>query len=121
VPEPTIPAEIVRHYEHDIDESRRIAHGLNELELVRTREIFERHLRSGSLRILDVGGGTGVHARWLAQSGHTVEVVDPMPRHVAAAAAVADEGLPTRARAGDARALTEADDTWDDPSDLPSF
>jgi len=113
VSEPTIPQEIVRHYEHDVDESQRIARGLNELELVRTREIVERHLPLGRLHVLDVGGGTGVHARWLAASGHAVDVVDPMPRHVAAVAALADHGLPVSARAGDARALTEADDTYD--------
>jgi SAM-dependent methyltransferase len=113
VPEPTVPGEIVEHYERDFDESERIERGLSELELVRTREIVERYLPPGRLRILDVGGGPGVHARWLAESGHEVELVDPMPRHVAAAGALADTGLPVRARAGDARALTEPGDTYD--------
>jgi 2-polyprenyl-3-methyl-5-hydroxy-6-metoxy-1,4-benzoquinol methylase len=61
----------------------------------RTREIIERHLPAGRLRMLDVGGGTGVHARWLAELGHSVEVVDPMPRHVAAARALGAAGLPS--------------------------
>jgi SAM-dependent methyltransferase len=108
-----IPDEIIEHYERDVDESARIAGGLNELELVRTQEIVERHLPPGRLRVLDVGGGTGVHARWLAEAGHDVELIDPMPRHVAAAAALAGEGLSVRARSGDSRALAEADDTYD--------
>jgi 2-polyprenyl-3-methyl-5-hydroxy-6-metoxy-1,4-benzoquinol methylase len=112
MPDP-IPDEIVEHYERDVDESRRLTNGLNELELVRTREIVERHLPPGQLRILDVGGGTGVHARWLAQAGHVVDLVDPMPRHVAAANALAAEGLTVHARSGDARALAEPGDTYD--------
>ena len=111
--DPTIPEEIVEHYEREIDESRRIVRGLNELELVRTREIVERHLPAGRLRVLDVGGGPGVHARWLAKAGHEVDLVDPMPRHVATANALAAEDLPIRARAGDARRLSESDDLFD--------
>src|SRR5947207_6669604 len=108
-----IADEIRVYYEVDYDESQRIVKGLHELELVRTREIIERHLPAGRLRILDVGGGTGVHARWLAELGHSVELVDPMPRHVAAAQALGASGLPITASTGDARALTQAEDTFD--------
>src|SRR4051812_22171768 len=97
-----IPDEIRTYYEDDFDESQRIIKGLHELELVRTREIVERHLPPGPLRILDVGGGPGVHARWLAEIGHHVDLVDPMPRHVAAAQALADSGLSITASTGDA-------------------
>jgi SAM-dependent methyltransferase len=113
VTEPAIPDEIFDHYEREVDESRRLLRGLNELELVRTREIVERHLPSGRLRVLDVGGGAGVHARWLAEAGHQVELIDPMPHHVAAANALASEGLSIEAHEGDARALTEPDRTYD--------
>ena len=111
--EAVVAPEIVDHYEHDIDESERIRAGLGSLELVRTREIIERHLPEGSLRVLDVGGGAGVHARWLAEAGHTVELLDPMPRHVAAVRALAAEGLAITADIGDARALANADHTFD--------
>ncbi len=111
--EPVVNSEIVDHYEHDIDESERISSGFGSLELVRTREIIERHLPAGSLRVLDVGGGAGVHARWLAEAGHRVELVDPMPIHVAAARLFASEGLAVTAELGDARALTHADGTFD--------
>jgi 2-polyprenyl-3-methyl-5-hydroxy-6-metoxy-1,4-benzoquinol methylase len=110
---PEIPVEISDHYEHDYDESQRISNGFGELELIRTREIIERYLPSGRLRVLDVGGGTGVHARWLARDGHDVELVDPMPRHVAAAQELASEGLSVTAHIGDARALTQADNSAD--------
>ena len=111
--QPRVELEITQHYEHDIDESQRINDGFNALELVRTREIIERHLPRGRLRVLDVGGGAGVHARWLAEAGHTVEIIDPMPRHVAAAQALAAEGLAVTARLGDARVLSHADADFD--------
>jgi SAM-dependent methyltransferase len=110
---PGIPVEISDHYEHDVDESTRISEGFGSLELVRTREIIERHLPGGRLRVLDVGGGAGVHARWLGQAGHVVELVDPVPRHVGAAAAIAADGLAVTAQLGDARALPGVDGTFD--------
>jgi 2-polyprenyl-3-methyl-5-hydroxy-6-metoxy-1,4-benzoquinol methylase len=109
----SIADEIRTYYEDDYDESQRITKGLNELELVRTREIIERHIPRGPLRVLDVGGGTGVHAKWLAELGHRVELVDPMPRHVAAAQTLADSGLPITAGTGDARRLSQVDDRFD--------
>jgi SAM-dependent methyltransferase len=111
--EPEVATEIVDHYERDYDESKRITTGFGTLELLRTQEIVGRVLPKRPLRILDVGGATGVHARWLAEAGHTVEVVDPMPRHVAASAALAADGLRVTAELGDARALTQADHTYD--------
>ncbi|WP_261808657.1 bifunctional 2-polyprenyl-6-hydroxyphenol methylase/3-demethylubiquinol 3-O-methyltransferase UbiG [Nonomuraea sp. C10] len=64
-----------------------------------------RHRRSfaqpAPARVLDVGGGTGVHAEWLAADGYDVELIDPVPLHVARA-----ERLPgVTARLGHARAL----------------
>jgi SAM-dependent methyltransferase len=111
--EPVVATEIFDHYQQDYDESRRITAGIGTLELVRTQEIIGRVLPPGPLNIVDVGGGTGVHARWLAAAGHRVEVVDPMPRHVTAASALADEGLAVTARLGDARALPYDDRTAD--------
>src|SRR5215469_3043278 len=79
------PEEVIRHYRDEIDEGRRLLDGLGQLELVRTREIVRRHLPPGSLRILDVGGATGVHADWLAADGHQVHLVDPVASQVALA------------------------------------
>ena len=111
--EPVVESEIVDHYQHDIDEAERISSGFGSLELVRTREIIERHLPPVRLRVLDVGGGAGVHARWLTAAGHAVELVDPMPRHVDAARALGAEGLAVTAELGDARSLVQADATFD--------
>ena len=78
------------------------------LELERTKELIGRHLPDGSLQILDVGGGPGVHARWLMDRGHEVRLVDPVALHVeqATQAGVAAE-------LGDARSLTALDSSAD--------
>jgi SAM-dependent methyltransferase len=55
--------------------------------------------------VLDVGGGTGVHAEWLAAEGYDVELVDPVPLHVEEAAKLPG----VIARQGDARALPVPD------------
>ena len=100
---------MLRHYE-DADEARRITAGLGRLELLRTREILRRHLPPAPLRILDVGGATGVHARWLAEDGHDVHVVDPVRAHVEQARAQRVVGVgQVTAEEGDARSLSSPD------------
>ncbi|NUW39077.1 class I SAM-dependent methyltransferase [Nonomuraea rhodomycinica] len=71
------------------------------LEFRRTQELLRRVLTPPPARVLDVGGGTGVHARWLAADGYDVHLVDPVPAHVEAAAALPG----VTAEVGDARRL----------------
>jgi SAM-dependent methyltransferase len=107
-----VPLEVLEHYEQ-IDEGHRITEGLGRLELLRTQEILRRHLPEAPGRILDVGGGTGVHAQWLAADGHDVHVVDPVPAHVEQARG--QSGSPGRvtAEVGDARRLSAPDASVD--------
>ncbi len=77
------------------------------LELLRTQELLRRFLPAPPARVLDVGGGTGVHARWLVADGYDVELIDPVVRHVERAAQICDASL------GDARKLVVADATYD--------
>src|SRR5215211_5517048 len=81
----------------------------NRLEFLRTRELLQRQLPSPPAVVLDVGGGTGVHASWLAGRGYHVHLVDIVPQHVRAAA---EHGLVT-AEVGDARRLTQSDASVD--------
>ncbi|HEX6311762.1 MAG TPA: methyltransferase domain-containing protein [Acidimicrobiia bacterium] len=108
-----LPDEVLTHYEQDVDEATRITEGFRRLELVRTREIVRRHLPSGPLRVLDVGGGAGVHAAWLAEDGHQVHLVDPVARHVDQARRLTASGDSVTAELGDARELPDADESFD--------
>lgn len=76
------------------------------LEYLRTQELLRRHLPDPPARVLDVGGGTGVHARWLAAAGYAVHVIDLVPDHVRQSAELG-EGV--TAAVGDARDLDEPD------------
>lgn len=103
---------ITAYYERG-EEAARLAGGLptGPLEFARTQELLERYLPDrGPLRVLDVGGGPGVYARWLVELGHHVHLVDPVPLHVRQAQA-ADPRI--TAEVGDARNLTQADESFD--------
>ncbi len=89
------------------DRLRLRAHGV--LERVRTQELLARFLPEPPASVLDVGGGTGVHAGWLAQRGYSVHVIDPVAEHVAVAARLPG----VSAALGDARSLAETDKSWD--------
>jgi len=96
------------------DESARLGTGVFRLELERTRELLAARLPPPPAVVLDVGGGPGVHARWLAGLGYEVHLIDIVPRHVEQARAV-DPGSPPLAGAevGDARRLERADSSVD--------
>jgi SAM-dependent methyltransferase len=100
-----VPDDILDHYERRVDEDERLRRGLGELELVRTQEVIRRHLPAGSLRILDVGGASGIHAEWLLDDGHQVHLVDPVPGHVEQALERLGDRDGFSAAVGDARHL----------------
>lgn len=109
---PNVPDEIILHYK-SIDEGQRIADGFAQLELVRTREIVRRYLSDGPSRILDVGGATGIHASWLAQDGHEVCIVDPVPSHIEAARQLRPSRGRIVAQVGEGRDLPFTNDSFD--------
>ncbi|MFC0506079.1 class I SAM-dependent methyltransferase [Micromonospora costi] len=90
-------------------ERDRLAAGQGRLEFLRTWDVLTRVLPPPPAAVVDVGGATGVYAGPLARAGYAVHVVDPVPEHVAEAAAL--PGV-TAAR-GDARALPAADHSVD--------
>jgi ubiquinone/menaquinone biosynthesis C-methylase UbiE len=104
--DPDVLAYYSEHFRED-DRLRVRAHGV--LERVRTQELIARFLPPPPANILDVGGGTGVHAEWLAGQGYHVRVVDPVPTHVAHAQLIPG----VSAEVGDARSLNQADDSQD--------
>ncbi|MFI0739506.1 class I SAM-dependent methyltransferase [Streptomyces sp. NPDC021100] len=106
---PVVAPEIIAFYTEGYDEATRLtASADGRLELVRTQELLRRHLPPAPAAVLDVGGGPGVHARWLADDGYDVRLIDPVPRHVEAA-----RGAGCRAETGDARCLAVVDQSCD--------
>ncbi len=108
-----LPEEIRRHYVDEIDEDARIRTGLSELELLRTQQILRRHLGERAMRIVDVGGATGVHAEWLLADGHEVVLVEPVGEQVEVAKRRLDASPRFRAVVGNALQLPLEDDAVD--------
>ncbi|CCH30729.1 class I SAM-dependent methyltransferase [Actinosynnema sp. NPDC047251] len=101
--------DVTHHYTtapNEADRLHRTPHG--RLEHLRTRELVRRHMTSPA-RVLDVGGGTGVHARWPAADGHHVHLIDIVPDHVDTASRLPG----VTASVGDARDLPVRTDTVD--------
>jgi hypothetical protein len=92
--------EILDYYNRG-GETTRLTAGTGRLEYLRTLDILGRVLPPPPARILDVGGATGVYARPLTEAGYHVHVIDPVPAHVDASAAIPG----VTAELGDARDL----------------
>ena len=102
----SIRPEILAHY-RSFQERDRLSGGDGLLEKLRTQQLLERLLPKPPAAVLDVGGGPGVHALWLARRGYAVHLVDPVPLHVEQAlevSAMAEHPLAS-ATVGDARRL----------------
>ncbi|PZG17223.1 class I SAM-dependent methyltransferase [Micromonospora craterilacus] len=103
-----LSSEILEYYRQG-GERERLAAGAGRLEFLRTWDVLTRVLPAAPATVLDVGGATGVYAEPLARAGYRVHLVDPVPEHVAEAAA--RPGV--TATVGDARALPAADHSAD--------
>jgi len=105
----------IRRYYKQGRERERLTRGGGTLELVRTQELLQRYLPPPPADVLDVGGGPGIYAAWLAQAGYRVHLVDPLPLHIEQAAdtASAQPDHPFTAAVGDARHLDEVDAAFD--------
>src|SRR3954454_15185362 len=99
--------DIQRYYDRGEERDRLTA--AHRLELIRTQELLTRVLPPPPAAVIDVGGGPGRYAAWLAGLGYEVVLVDAMPLHVEQARALGG----FEARLGDARALDLADASAD--------
>jgi SAM-dependent methyltransferase len=99
---------VLEHYGGGIERDR-FAAGYSRIEFARTKELLDRFLPAVPASVLDVGGGPGAYAAWLAERGYRVHLVDPVPLHVEQAT---ERGGFTAAL-GDARRLDEDDETFD--------
>ena len=73
--------EVIEFYTQFAEESR-LGAGSARLEYERTQELLERLLPPPPGRIVDVGGGGGAYAFWLADRGYQIDLVDATPRLV---------------------------------------
>jgi ubiquinone/menaquinone biosynthesis C-methylase UbiE len=73
--------ELLSYYE-GFDEDNRLTSGVGLLEFARMQELILRFLSSPPGVVLDVGGGPGRYACWLARNGYEVHLVDPVRKHV---------------------------------------
>lgn len=97
------------YYETRAVEAQRLFRREGQLEIDRTKELLERFLPDRPARVIDIGGGTGVYASWLASLGHEVHLVDIVPVHVERASQVGTFSIAV----ADARSLPDADDSYD--------
>ncbi|WP_425236464.1 class I SAM-dependent methyltransferase [Ulvibacterium sp.] len=72
-------------------EETRLEKGMGILEFERVKTLIEKYILSPSSKIVDVGGGTGKYAEWLAKKGHSVHVVEPVEKHCLLAQDRADQ------------------------------
>ena len=104
---PRIAREIAAHYASGY-EATRLRQGTSRLEKARTELILSRYLPPPPATVVDVAGGAGPYAFWLAGLGYDVHLRDALPLHVELAlqASAQQPEHPLRsARVGDARSL----------------
>ena len=104
---------ILEHYQAGA-ESDRLGRGASRIERARTEELLRRFLPRPPAAILDVGGGPGAYASWLAELGYDVDLIDLVPLHVEQALEAAHRSSrPFTATVGDARSLDHGDSSYD--------
>ena len=113
--ESPLDRDVLSYYE-SYDEQGRLGRGAGALEFARMQDLIGRFLTAPPGVVLDVGGGPGRYACWLAAEGYQVHLVDPVPKLVeqvrAASAAQPDCPLASAA-VGDARSLPHGPDSSD--------
>jgi len=68
----------IRAYYENAPECERLRMGPSQLEFDRTKELVRDRLPEPPATILDVGGGPGPYALWLAELGYEVHLIDPV-------------------------------------------
>ena len=110
-----VERDVIWYYER-YDERGRLGRGSGALEFARMQDLIGRFLAPPPGVVLDVGGGPGRYACWLAGKGYQVHLLDAVPRLVeqARAASAAQPDCPLAgATVGDARSLAHGPDSAD--------
>jgi ubiquinone/menaquinone biosynthesis C-methylase UbiE len=110
-----LPKDVITHYSSGY-EAKRLDVSDGKIERERTRELLERFLPPVPATVIDIGGGTGKHALWLARKGYEVHLIDIVPLHIELArqeSAKQPEHPLSSAEVGDACALKRDDNSVD--------
>jgi ubiquinone/menaquinone biosynthesis C-methylase UbiE len=105
--------DIVEHYSLGIEEDRLTEGETSRIEFARTKELLEQFLPPAPAKVLDVGGGPGRYASWLAERGYDVDMIDPVPLHLEQAAERSRTGAAFTTTQGDARDLPGGEASYD--------
>ena len=82
--------KILAFYRQTQEANRLTTNAKGQLEFLRTQEIITRYLPEPPAVILDIGGGSGPYACWLAKAGYEVHLVDPVDLHIEQAKEASD-------------------------------
>ncbi|MEL6485447.1 MAG: class I SAM-dependent methyltransferase, partial [Bacteroidota bacterium] len=72
----------INAFYNTISEESRLTQGIGAFEFERTKNLIQRHVPTAPATIIDVGGGTGKYAQWLARMGYQVHLVEPVAKHI---------------------------------------
>ncbi len=72
----------LREFYEVSSEEKRLEGGLGTLEFSRNKTLISKYITNPNSIILDIGGGTGKYAKWLAKKGHQVNLIDPIEKHI---------------------------------------
>lgn len=67
---------------NNASEETRLDKGMGIFEFERIKSLIEKYIQSSHSIIIDVGGGTGKYSEWLAEKGHQVHLIEPVPKHI---------------------------------------
>lgn len=120
---PTNRNRVRSYYDHEHDEWGRLESELGAYEWATATRRLAQFLPPPPARVLDIGGGPGRYAIWLAERGYEVTLVDLSPHLVEQAASRAQaRGLSFPALVGDATDLSAfPDNSFDTAISLGPF
>ena len=75
-------SEELEDFYNKASEETRLEKGMGIFEFERIKELIQLHISKSKSIIIDVGGGTGKYAEWLAKDGHQVHLVEPVLKHI---------------------------------------
>jgi len=77
------PSDEILSFYRQTQESKRLTNDVRgQIEFTRTQEIITRYLPAPPAVVLDIGGGAGPYACWLAKADYEVHLVDPVDLHI---------------------------------------